>query len=70
MSAFALIDVPAIDALAVSIKLGLANLALGLIGGIVWIVLPAKEIHGEAPSKPIHGEAPSEAVIGHSDRSA
>jgi glycosyltransferase 2 family protein len=61
MSAFALIDVPATDALAVSIKLGLANLALGLIGGIVWIVLPAKEISGEAPS---------EAVMGHSDRSA
>jgi uncharacterized membrane protein YbhN (UPF0104 family) len=61
MSAFALIDVPAMDALAVSIKLGLANLALGLIGGIVWIVLPAKEI----PS-----ELPSEAVMRHSDGSA
>ncbi len=61
MSAFALIDVPATDALAVSIKLGLANLALGLIGGIVWIVLPAKEM----PS-----EAPPEAVMGHSVRSA
>jgi uncharacterized membrane protein YbhN (UPF0104 family) len=61
MSAFALIDVPATDALAVSIKLGLANLALGLIGGIVWIVLPAKEM----PS-----EAPPEAMMGHSDRSA
>src|SRR5262249_25866655 len=61
MSAFALIDVPATDALAVSIKLGLANLALGLIGGILWIVLPAKEIPGELPT---------EAVMGHSDRSA
>jgi uncharacterized membrane protein YbhN (UPF0104 family) len=61
MSAFALIDVPATDALAVSIKLGLANLALGLIGGIVWIVLPAKEIRGEARS---------ETAMGHSDRSA
>jgi glycosyltransferase 2 family protein len=61
MSAFALIDVPAMDALAVSIKLGLANLALGLIEGIVWIVLPAKEI----PS-----ELPSEAVMRHSDGSA
>ncbi len=61
MSAFALIDVPAMDALAVSIKLGLANLALGLIGGIVWIVLPAKEISSELPS---------EAVMRHSDGSA
>ena len=61
MSAFALIDVPATDALAVSIKLGLANLALGVIGGIVWIVLPAKEIPGELSSEP---------VISHSDRSA
>jgi glycosyltransferase 2 family protein len=61
MSAFALIDVPATDALAVSIKLGLANLALGLIGGILWIALPAKEIPGELPT---------EAVMGHSDRSA
>jgi uncharacterized membrane protein YbhN (UPF0104 family) len=61
MSAFALIDVPASDALAVSIKLGLANLALGLVGGLVWIVLPAREIRSEAPSG---------AVIGHSDRSA
>jgi hypothetical protein len=61
MSAFALIDVPAMDALAVSIKLGLANLALGLIGGIVWIVLPAKEITGELPPEP---------VMGHSDRRA
>src|SRR5215831_16891701 len=50
MSAFSLIDVPATDALAVSIKLGLANLALGLIGGIVWILLPAKDVPGEAPS--------------------
>lgn len=61
MSAFALIDVPATDALAVSIKLGLANLALGLIGGIVWIVLPAKEIAVELPPEP---------VMGHSDRRA
>jgi hypothetical protein len=61
MSAFALIDVPAMDALAVSIKLGLANLALGLIGGIVWIVLPAKEIAVELPPEP---------VMGHSDRRA
>jgi uncharacterized membrane protein YbhN (UPF0104 family) len=61
MSAFALIDVPATDALAVSIKLGLANLALGLIGGIVWIVLPAKEIPGELPPEP---------AMGHSDRGA
>jgi glycosyltransferase 2 family protein len=61
MSAFALIDVPATDALAVSIKLGLANLALGLIGGIVWIVMPAKEIAGELPPQP---------VMRHSDRSA
>jgi uncharacterized protein (TIRG00374 family) len=61
MSAFALIDVPATDALAVSIKLGLANLALGLIGGIVWIVMPAKEIAGELPPEP---------VMRHSDRSA
>jgi uncharacterized membrane protein YbhN (UPF0104 family) len=61
MSAFALIDVPATDALAVSIKLGLANLALGLIGGIVWILLPAKDVPGEAPSQ---------VVMGHSDRSA
>jgi glycosyltransferase 2 family protein len=61
MSAFALIDVPATDALAVSIKLGLANLALGLIGGIVWIVMPAKETAGELPPQP---------VMRHSDRSA
>jgi uncharacterized protein (TIRG00374 family) len=61
MSAFALIDVPATDALVVSIKLGLANLALGLIGGIVWIVLPAKEIAVELPPEP---------VMGHSDRRA
>jgi len=61
MSAFALIDVPATDALAVSIKLGLADLALGLIGGIVWIVLPAKEIAVELPPEP---------VMGHSDRRA
>jgi glycosyltransferase 2 family protein len=61
MSAFALINVPAMDALAVSIKLGLANLALGLIGGIVWIVLPAKEIAVELPPEP---------VMGHSDRRA
>lgn len=61
MSAFALIDVPATDALAVSIKLGLANLALGLIGGIVWIVMPAKEIAGEPAPQP---------VMRHSDRSA
>ena len=61
MTAFALIDVPATDALAVSIKLGLANLALGLIGGIVWIVLPAKKIAGELPPQP---------VMRHSDRSA
>lgn len=50
VSAFALIDVPAADALAVSIKLGLANLALGVLGGIVWIVLPAREARGELPS--------------------
>lgn len=50
MSAFALIGVPAADALAVSIKLGLANLALGLLGGIVWIVLPVKEAGSEQPS--------------------
>lgn len=61
MSAFALVDVPASDALAVSIKLGLANLALGLIGAIVWVVLPAKEVPGELPS---------EVVMRHSDRSA
>jgi len=46
---------------AVSIKLGLANLALGLVGGIVWIVLPGKDISGDQPSG---------AVIRHSDGSA
>jgi uncharacterized protein (TIRG00374 family) len=61
MSAFALIDVPAGDALAVSIKLGLANLALGLVGGLVWIVLPARGMGSKAPS---------DTVIGHPDRSA
>jgi uncharacterized membrane protein YbhN (UPF0104 family) len=58
MSAFALIDVPTNAALAVSIKLGLANLVLGLVGGLVWIALPVKEIRNEAPS---------EAVVGGSD---
>ena len=58
MSAFALIDVPTNGALAVSIKLGLANLVLGLVGGLVWIALPVKEIRNEAPS---------EAVVGGSD---
>jgi uncharacterized protein (TIRG00374 family) len=61
VSAFALIDVPAADALAVSIKLGLANLALGLLGGIVWIVLPTKEPHGEQAA---------DAAIRHSDQKA
>lgn len=44
ISAFGLIDAPINDALAISIKLGLANLALGLVGGLVWIVLPAREL--------------------------
>src|SRR5262249_41090228 len=61
MSAFALIDVPAADALAVSIKLGLANLALGLVGGIVWIVLPSHESQGEQPAH---------VVVRHSDSRA
>ena len=59
MSAFALIDVPAAAALAVSIKLGLASLALGLVGGLVWIVLPAKGIHGTSTSR---------AMLDHCDR--
>jgi uncharacterized membrane protein YbhN (UPF0104 family) len=50
MSAFALIDVPAPAALAVSIKLGLANLALGLVGGLVWILLPATLVSSESGS--------------------
>jgi uncharacterized protein (TIRG00374 family) len=40
IAAFGLFDVPAAAALAVSIELGLANLALGLVGGIVWLLLP------------------------------
>jgi glycosyltransferase 2 family protein len=40
IAAFGLFDVPAAAALAVSIELGLANLALGLIGGIFWLLSP------------------------------
>jgi glycosyltransferase 2 family protein len=42
ISAFALIDVPAASALAISIQLGLAGLALGIVGGLLWILLPEK----------------------------
>jgi hypothetical protein len=42
ITAFGLIDVPATAALAISIQLGLAGLALGIVGGLVWVLLPEK----------------------------